>query len=155
MDASIHLFRYANSGSLYTQGILHEMVHAFRIDLIREHSRLGDLESKFGFIEEAFAEYVSISVGAEPLNLNTSKHEISLSSLYRNHEKIPEYDTNAFATRASFFKYLDETYGREKVFELAYYDDLISESVFEKIFSRSFLNLTSAWQVWKSGTSLQ
>jgi hypothetical protein len=154
----VHLYIFPGESYSYSEGLPHELVHAFRTKTWGGKSH-QDYMKGFGFVEEGFAEFASIQVAPEfvgfvrygyPLavvvgSLIEGKKEIPLSVLFDHHEINPKCIAQAYPLRASFFSYLNETFGKEKVFKLAYSSD-VTKSTFEDIFGRPFDELVAQWK---------
>ena len=93
-----------------------------------------------GFVRYGFP--LEIVVGF----LIEDQKEIPLGILFDRHELNPKCVAQAYPLRASFFQYLFETYGQEKVFQLAYYEKTISKDLFSDIFTKSFDSLLVEWR---------
>jgi hypothetical protein len=158
-DGIIHLFHFPGEAFSYAEAMPHEMVHAFRTHTWKEkHDQ--DYLTGFGFIEEGFAEFVSMEVSPEYVSfvrygypveavvafLFEDKKDIPLGVLFNHHEINPKCIAQAYPLRASFFKYLNITFGKEKVFALAYYSGKLTRATFGEIFGKSFEDLVTEWK---------
>ncbi len=75
--------------------------------------------------------------------------DVPLQILRDRHEQLDALCLfQAFALRASWFQYLDETFGRDKVFELAYSDIEPTPEVVIDILGVGLPELDSGWTVW-------
>lgn len=158
-NGDIHLYQFPEESFPYSEAIPHEMVHAFRTHTWKEKSD-HDYMTGFGFIEEGFAEFASVMIAPEyksfvrygfPLEaiigfLFDEGKEIPLGILFDHHEINPKCIAQAYPLRASFFQYLNLSFGKEKVFELAYYPSDLSKETFKEIFGFSFEELTVQWK---------
>lgn len=162
-SATIRLYRFQGPGAVYLQGLPHELVHAFRNKQVVLHEvKIGDILKGFGFVEEAFAEFVSVEVDKEstsfvrygfPLEVVTgywltSEKDIPLSILFHHHEINSKCVAQAYPLRASFFKFLDEVYGHNQLISIAYYEKEFSTDLFRHIYGKSFEALATEWKVW-------
>jgi hypothetical protein len=158
----ITLYRFPGLGEAYLQGLPHELVHAFRIDLIRRHQAIGDFNKGYLFVEEAFSEYLATKVAPDnisfprygfPLEVVAGywlirKMEIPIEALFENHQINGTCIAQAYPLRASFFSYLASSYGEVKVFELSYDNEEISKKSFNKIFGKDLPTLVQEWRNW-------
>lgn len=158
----ITLYKFPGPGEAYLQGLPHEIVHAFRIDMIRHHERLGDFFKGYLFIEEAFAEYISTKI--EPNNISfprygipldvaagywiARKQDIPIEILFDHHQLNATCVAQAYPLRASFFQFLAQQYGEKRLFELAYARNAITKEIFDRIFGKNLQQLSSDWKSW-------
>jgi hypothetical protein len=161
-DNTIMLYRFPGIGTAYLQGLPHELVHAMRFELRTLHHNLGDYLKGYGFVEEGLAEFVAREI--EPKNLSfpnygfpldvvagywiSTAQEIPIQVLFNHHEINPRCIAQAYPLRASFFKYLSEVYGNEKILQLANFKKEFSENIFLEVFKKSFGDLISEWHPW-------
>jgi hypothetical protein len=158
----ISLYRFPGLGEAYLQGLPHEIVHAFRLGLIRKHQELGDFNKGYLFIEEAFSEYLATKVA--PNNISFPRYgfplevvagywlirglDIPIEALFENHQINGTCIAQAYPLRASFFTYLAGSYGEEKVFQLSYEKEEISKNTFNKYFDKDLSTLVQEWRSW-------
>ena len=72
---------------------------------------------------------------------------IPLSVLQRQHRSINlKCKWQTYPLRASFFRYLHDTFGKAALFDLAYGDRPFTEVRYEALFGRSFDQLAAAWE---------
>lgn len=155
------LYRFPGPGGVYEASLLHELVHAFRYATMPgKRHRGGPDDFGFGFVEEAFAEHVALSI--DPLEIGFSLYrypldvvaghflttgpELDLTALATNHALNRPCVAQAYPLRASFFKYLEAAYGRSRVIELAYSPN-ITFATYQRLFG-PFGKLKQAWRVW-------
>lgn len=155
----LHLYRFPGETFPYSEAIAHELVHVFRTMTWPAKSEQNYMTG-FGFVEEGFAEFVSIQTSPDfkgfvrygfPLEivvgfLLEDQKGIPLDILFDHHEINPKCIAQAYPLRASFFQFLYDTYGKEKVFRLAYYNGDLNKAAFLEIFEVSFETLTARWQ---------
>lgn len=160
-NGDIRLYRFSGEIFPYSEAIPHEMVHAFRTLAWKEKSG-HDYLTGFGFVEEGFAEFVSVMIASEyksfvrygyPLEaiigfLFEDDKEIPLEVLFEHHEINPKCIAQAYPLRASFFQFLNASFGKEKVFSLAYYPLPLSQQTFKEIFGYSFGELIVQWKTF-------
>ncbi len=158
---AITLYRYMGPAPAYSSGLPHELVHAMRLNFIRHHiDDLDDYSKGAGFIEEGFAEYVAQLISPTsmtfpsygfPLTIATgywlsTNTDIPLKVLFEKHAINPSCVAQAYPLRASFMRFLDQEYGREKLLNLAYSTEKVSLEMFEQLYGRSFEDLAKQWR---------
>lgn len=157
----VHLYRFPGETFAYSEAIAHELVHVFRTSSWSAKSEQNYMTG-FGFIEEGFAEFVSIQTAplfkgfvryGFPLEivvgfLLEDQKDIPLGVLFDHHEINPKCIAQAYPLRASFFQFLFETFGKEKVFQLAYYEKGVSKDTFLEIFGLPFDSLVYYWKMY-------
>ena len=146
----IYLYRFETTG--YFGELLHELVHAFRLRT--------NYWSQDGFIEEGLAEFVSTFLQPETVGFPRYGYSLDVvAGQWLYHEQaIPlsvlqsrHWELNlpckwqAYPLRASFFQYLHETFGKEKVFALADAPPPVPLGQYEQVFGQSFEDLAQAW----------
>lgn len=159
----IHLYTFLGPGSIYLQGLPHEIVHAFRNKVRYLHNvQIKDTYNGFGFIEEAFAEFVSQAIDPSSISFVhygfprqivagywlTTNQDIPLEVLWRHHEINSRCVAQAYPLRASFFFYLEQKYGRNAVFKLANSQKAVTEEVFLSVFKKNLSTLVAEWRPW-------
>ncbi len=159
----IHLYTFLGPGSLYLQGLPHEIVHAFRNKIRYLHNmQLKDKFDGFGFIEEGFAEFVSQTIDPSSISFVnygfprqvvvgywlTTNQDIPLEVLWKHHEINGRCVAQAYPLRASFFFYLEQEYGRDAVFKLANSQQKVTEEIFLNIFKKNLSTLVAEWRPW-------
>lgn len=157
--ARIHLFRYPGQGGVYEASLTHELVHAFRTPLLSKH--LTDWNSGFGFVEEAFAEYVARSVQPIGTGFTNYGYELSLVvgqwikrdldvplvNLIQQHNQLSlKCMIQSYPERASFFFFLESKFGRARLLSFAYQQEPMSTTSFAKTFGPSFDDLATEWR---------
>jgi hypothetical protein len=129
----IHLFRYSAATGGYFTSLAHELTHSLRWDYW-QRTYAWDWPW-FGYFEEGFAEFVAMSVYSEKRGFPfygypedvvvgqwlAREEHIPMTVLRARHEDLNTLcNTQAYAQRASWFRFVDETYGRKAVLDLAY-----------------------------------
>jgi hypothetical protein len=123
-DGTIHLYRYSREEGGYWALFAHELVHAIAFDYARE---IGALDwAALGLYNEAWAEYVAQVVDPEKTGFPLHGFDedvvvghwllqggLSLAMLRESHQALNEKcQHQAYPMRASWFRYVDETFGR-------------------------------------------
>ncbi len=160
-DGAIRLWRTAEDFGGYWEILPLVMVISFRADWWQQVDAFS--WTHFGFLEQGFAGYAAARVDPEnpgfpfygfpedvvagywlvtnqavPLQmLRILNSELSGRCLYQ-----------AYALRASWFSYLEETYGREKVFEMMYSETDPTAGVIAQIFGVELAELDTRWASW-------
>ncbi len=159
----IHLYRFPGTGGEYQAQMTHEMVHAFRAvsGLAAEHE--ADWATGFGFVEEAFAEFAARAVqptqsgfplygtpvGVAAAAYITTGQDIPMTALMERHELNLRCLIQAYPLRASFFQYLAERFGKDRLFAFAYSHTPVTAASYLEAFDESPQALTTAWRAWE------
>jgi hypothetical protein len=161
--ATIRLYRFPGDLAPYEQGMPHELVHAFRKDMIVLHEdMLKDDPTGYEFVEEAMAEFVAQQVAPGVHSFPsygaalevvtgfwlTTNRDVPLAYFLVHPEANPRCLAQAYPERASFFRYLFGTYGKAKLFQLAYQQAPLTKDSFAATFGVSFDDLAAAWRPW-------
>jgi hypothetical protein len=146
----IHVFRYPGNG--YLGELAHELVHALRF---------GSLKHFDGFFEEGFAELVNLNVAPEqvgfprygfPLTVVAGHwvardEDVPLLDLQRKHTQLNmPCRVKAYPLRASFFVYLTDTYGLDKMLALAAPETPATLKRYEDVLGTPFEQLAAEWR---------
>jgi hypothetical protein len=159
----VHLFRYPGGVSgAYERQLVHETIHSIRslIGLHAQHE--ADWDSGFGFVEEGFAEMLAREVEpAQPgfpvfgLDFDiaaaswlNSPNNIPMTMLMHRHELNQHCMKQAYPLRASFMKFLLETYGHDRVLELGYPRGPVDDALYSTLFGKTPDELVAAWKPW-------
>ena len=145
----------------YLDGFAHELTHALRYDYWQQYGTWG--WPSFGFFEDGFAELVALTVDptkpgfpffgfAEDVVAGywvTSGQAIPHDILRpRNQELNGPCDHQAYTQRASWFRYIDETYGRTTTLTMAYSPVEVTDAVTRDLIDRSLSELDAEWEEW-------
>ena len=129
----IHLFRYSPDDGGYWVVFAHEMVHAFGLTWFTAHAAWD--WPTYRFFDEGFAEYVAQEVDPDrrgfpffgyPEDVVVGHWIVSDASMppatmrERHRELNSKCDLQTYTLRASWFRYLDENFGRDAVLEVVY-----------------------------------
>ncbi len=159
-DGTIELWRYSAAEGGYWSLFTHELVHAIAFDT---SAKLGALEwASLGFYNEAWAEYVAQLIDPEKtgfpfygFNENVvAGHWVSqggptLALLRTSHEELNlSCAHQSYTMRASWFRFVDETYGRHAALDIMYGGREMTSEVVEEILGDSLLIVDDAWQTW-------
>ena len=159
-DGAIQLWRYSAAEGGYWSLFTHELVHAIAFDT---SVKLGALEwESLGFYNEAWAEYVAQLIDPEKtgfpfygFNENVvAGHWVSqggptLALLRRSHEELNlSCAHQSYTMRASWFRFVDETYGRHATWDIMYGGQEMTLEVVEEILGDSLSVVDEAWRSW-------
>jgi hypothetical protein len=158
----VHLFRFPGVSGSYVRQLVHETVHSTRymIGLVERHQ--ADYTTGYGFVEEGFAEMVAreIEPSQPGFPLFGFSLEVAAGAWVSSGEDIPmtilmgRQDLNercmgkAYPQRASFMKFLSETFGKDSLLALAYSERPVTEELYLALFGQSSAQLTAAWRTW-------
>ncbi len=159
-DGTIQLWRYPASEGGYWSLFTHELVHAIGFD---SSVKLGALEwVSLGFYNEAWAEYVAqlIDPGKTGFPFYGFNEDIvvghwvleggpTLALLRKSHEELNLMCAHqSYTKRASWFRYVDQTYGRQAALEIMYGGREMIPEVVENILGNSLVVVDEAWRNW-------
>ena len=160
-DGRIVLHRKPAPQGGYFDGFAHELTHALRYDYWQQYGTW--VWPSFGFFEDGVAELVAVTVDPDKPGFPffgfaedvvagywvTSGQAIPHAILRpRNQELNQPCDHQAYTQRASWFRYIDETYGRATTLALAYAPVEVSDSVTQDLIERSLSQLDAEWEAW-------
>ena len=155
----IHLFQFREDLGGYFGMLPHEMAHAFRHSY-HKSAGVADWDG-FDFVEEAFAELVADKVEPGRFSFPTlgvpstvaagqwfeRNLAIPLVVLRERHDELNlKCSFQAYTLRGSFARFLDDRFGRGKVFELAYSRRETRPALYREIFQESFEQLAAEWR---------
>jgi len=145
----------------YLDGLAHELTHALRYDYWQQYGTWR--WASFGFFEEGIAELVAVTVDPDKPGFPfygypedvvagywvTSGRAIPHDILRpRNQELNQPCDHQAYPQRASWFRYIDETYGRTVTLAIAYLPVEVTDAVTLGLIDRSLSELDAEWAEW-------
>ena len=148
----IHLYQFAPSHESYFNALAHEMVHVFRLHRRPHHD---------WFLEEGFAEFVALRVDPSldgfpwygfPVDVVAGQwiaggDDIPLTVLQENHKSLNlPCKAQSYSLRSAFFHFLGETYGDERVLELATQERAGALADYSRFFGKEFEVLEKDWR---------
>lgn len=157
----IHVTRYREDLGGYFGPLAHEVVHAMRYTYW--HTYNAGLWENFGYIEEGFAEYAAILADPDKPGFPFYGYDpdaITGQRLIRG-EGIPQqvmreqHDLNTpcqwqtYPLRASWFRYVEEQYGREAVLSIAYSEVETTDERIETLLGVTLAEVDAAWEQWQ------
>jgi hypothetical protein len=160
-DGAIRLSRYRADLGGYFGPLAHELAHAVRYEYW--HAFDAGLWENFGYIEEGFAEFVALRVDPDKLGFPFYGYDpdvITGERLIRG-EGIPQavmrarHDLNtpcqwqSYPLRASWFGYIQETYGLEAVLSIAYAEAETTDEMLEGLLGTTLAQVDAAWEQWQ------
>ena len=159
-DGTIHLYRYSPDEGGYWALFAHELVHAIGFEHARE---LGALDwAALGFYNEAWAEYVAQVVDPEKTGFPLYGFDedvvvghwvlqggLSLAMLRESHRALNEKcQLQAYPMRASWFRYVDETFGRQAALDVMYSGREMTPAVVEEVLGEPLTVVDENWRAW-------
>ena len=157
----VHVTRYREDLGGYFGPLAHEVAHAMRYTYW--HTYNAGLWENFGYIEEGFAEYAAILADPDKAGFPFYGYDpdaITGQRLIRG-EGIPQqvmrdrHDLNTpcqwqtYPLRASWFRYLEEQYGREVVLSIAYSEVETTDERIEALLGATLAEVDVAWEQWQ------
>ena len=158
----IHLRRMPEAQGGYWSVLDHELVHAFRHPFQIENN-ISRAWENYGFLEEGFAEFLSKKLYPEKNSFSTfgldvnfiagywlaQQADLSLSFARAFHDDINlECGIKIYPIRASWFNFLEERFGFEKVLKLAYTTEIPTNTFLSTIFEMGYNDLDQEWKIW-------
>ena len=157
----IHVTRYREDLGGYFGPLAHEIAHAMRYTYWHTYN-VGPWEN-FGYIEEGFAEYAAIIADPDKNGFPFYGYDpdvITGERLVRG-EGIPQrvmrerHDLNTacewqtYPLRASWFQYVEETYGRQAVLDIAFSTVATTDARIESVLGATLTEVDAAWEQWQ------
>ncbi len=157
---TVHIYQYPEWLGGYFSLLAHEMAHSFRDEYNDSVSTWSWRTA--GFIEEGFAEFVALTVDPAKIGFPfygqpekvitgywvTSGQAIPLEVLRQNHDLNQPCEYQAYVQRASWFRYIDETHGRQAVLDVAYSPVEVTSEVTRQLLGVSLAELDAGWEQW-------
>jgi hypothetical protein len=159
-QGNIHLSRYRADLGGYFGSLAHEIAHAVRYTYWHRFM-VGPWEN-FGFIEEGFAEFVAQQVYPEKKgfpfygypedvvvgHMLIHGDAIPLQVMRDRHELNTPCEWQTYPLRASWFRYVDQTYGRAAVLAIAYAEVETTNEMIETLLGVPIVQVDAAWDEW-------
>ena len=159
-QGNVHLSRYRADLGGYFGSLTHEIAHAFRYTYW--HRFLVGPWENFGFIEEGFAEFVAQQVypekGGFPFYLHPEDvvvghmlirgDAIPMQVMRDRHDLNTPCEWQTYPLRASWFRYVDETYGRAAVLAIAYAEVETTNEMIEGLLGAPIAQVDAGWDQW-------
>ena len=157
----IHLFRHPPTDGGYWAVFAHEIVHAFGVPWFIAHAAWD--WPTYRFFDEGFAEYVAAEVDPDRRGFPfygypedvvvggwvVSGTAIPPATLRERHEQFnTRCDLQAYTERASWFRYLDESFGRAAVLQVVYPEMEPTSALVEGVVGVGLDEVDSAWEAW-------
>lgn len=157
----IHVTRYREDLGGYFGPLAHEVAHAMRYTYW--HTYNAGLWENFGYIEEGFAEYAAILADPDKAGFPFYGYDpdvITGHRLFRG-EGIPQHVMRArhdlnqpcefqtYALRASWFRYVEATYGRQTVLDIAFSTVETTDERIETLLGVTLAEVDAAWEQWQ------
>ncbi len=159
--SGVHMYRYADAEGGYWALLAHELVHAFRKDYVLTVEAWN--WPSFGFFEEGFAELVAQVIEPDkrgfpfygfPEDVVAGQwlvrgEYIPPATLRERHAELNQpCEIQAYPERASWFRFIDEIYGRQTVLDLAYPDSEPTTEVVQVLLGIGLEQLDQQWDEW-------
>ncbi|MFQ3249474.1 MAG: hypothetical protein ACI9O6_001282 [Glaciecola sp.] len=159
-DGTIQLWRYSAEEGGYWALFAHELVHAIAFDAAVE---LGVLEwTSLGYYNEAWAEYVAQLIDPDKTGFPfygfdedvvvghwVSQGGLSMTSLRAHHEELNLTCAHqSYTMRASWYRYVDETYGRQAALDIMFGGREMRPRVVQAILGDSLAEVDAGWRTW-------
>ncbi len=155
-----HLSRYRLDLGGYFGSLAHEIAHALRYGYWHRFS-VGPWDN-FGYLEEGFAEYVAIAVHPEkagfpfygyPPDVITAERLVRGDGIPQqvmrdHHELNTPCEWQTYPLRASWFRYIEDEYGREAVLSIAYSEVQTTDERIEAVLGATLEQVDAAWEGW-------
>ena len=157
----IHLFRYSTDDGGYWALLAHEMGHSFGVPWF---VRMGAWDwPTYRFFDEGFAEFLAQSVDPHKRGFPfygfhedavvgqwlVRNEDVPLDVLRAQHAHLNRpCEIQAYPERASWFRFVDETYGREATLSLAYPHTEPTSDVVHGLLGVRLDELDQAWEAW-------
>jgi hypothetical protein len=159
-QGNVHLSRYRDDLGGYFGSLPHEVAHAFRYTYWHRFN-IGPWEN-FGFIEEGFAEFVAQQVypekGGFPFygypedvvvgHMLIRGDAIPMQVMRDRHELNTPCQWQTYPLRASWFRYVDETYGRAAVLAIAYAEVETTNEMIAGLLGVAIAQVDADWDLW-------
>ena len=157
----IHVTRYRADLGGYFGPLAHEIAHAMRYTYWHTYN-VGPW-ANFGYIEEGFAEYAAILADPDKAGFPFYGYDpdvITGERLVRG-EGIPQavmrarHDLNTpcewqtYPLRASWFRYVEATYGRQAVLDIAFSTVETTDARIEAVLGATLAEVDVAWEAWQ------
>ncbi len=157
----IHLFRYSPEENGYLALLTHELVHAVRETFYIEMETWN--WPTYEYFDEGFAEYIAQL--AEPNKTGFpfygfSEHavvgDLVLQGQFLPHDSLRTHhnelnqpcNLQTYPQRASWFRHLDEVYGREAMLAVAYPPEEPTPNVVKELVGVDLPTLDLQWENW-------
>jgi hypothetical protein len=160
-DGAVRISRYRQDLGGYFGVLAHEIAHALRYTYWHRFN-VGPWEN-FGYIEEGFAEYVAIAVHPDkpgfpfygyPPDVITGQRlirgeGIPQQVMREGHDLNTPCEWQTYPLRASWFLYVDETYGRQAVLGIAFSTVETTTEMIENLLGDPIEVVDASWEQWQ------
>lgn len=157
----VHISRYRVDLGGYFGVLAHEIAHALRYTYWHRFN-VGSWDN-FGYIEEGFAEFVAIQVDPDKPGFPFYGYppDVITGARLARGEGIPQsvmrvrHDLNSpcqwqtYPLRASWFRYVDEAYGRGAVLAIAYAEVETTDAMIEALLGATLEQVDADWEAWQ------
>ncbi len=159
--SGIHLYRYTVEEDGYWALIAHELVHAFGSEWFIDHEAWNWRTMRY--FDEGFAEFAAQEIDPDKtgfpfygfpealvvgLRVTAGEH-IPPAVLRENHDALNQpCEVQAYPQRASWLRYVDETFGREALLAMVYPDQEPTDEVVQSITGMTLAEIDAEWEAW-------
>ena len=157
----VRLTRYREDLGGYFGPLAHEVAHAMRYTYWHTYN-VGPWQN-FGYIEEGFAEYAAILADPDKAGFPFYGYDPDVITGHRlvRGEGIPQqvmrdrHDLNSpcefqtYPLRASWFRYVEATYGRRTVLDIAYSTVETTDERIETLLGATLAEVDAVWEQWQ------
>jgi hypothetical protein len=157
----IRVTRYREDLGGYFGPLAHEIAHAMRYTYWHTYN-VGPWEN-FGYIEEGYAEWAAIHADPDKAGFPFYGYDPDVITGHRlvRGEGIPQqvmrerHDLNSpcewqtYALRASWFRYLEATYGRQTILDIAFSTVETTDERIETLLGATLAEVDVAWEQWQ------
>lgn len=159
-DGTVHLWRFSEAEGGYRAMYAHELVHAIAYDNLVAPAL--EQSTFAGFYLEGWAEYVALLVdpGKTGFSLFGFDEDVvvghwlkqggpTLAEYRDRHEELSlRCQGQSYILRASWFRYVDETLGREVLLDLAAARETLDPQAVEHVLGASLEQVDADWLAW-------
>ena len=159
-NGAIQLYRYPPGEGGYRAMFAHELVHAMGFD---QALKTGALDwPSLGFYNEAWAEYIAQVIDPAKTGFPLYGFDedivvghwvmqggLSMGALRASHRELNERcQLQAYAMRASWFRYVDVTFGRQVSLDIMYSGREMTPSRVEEVLGQPLIRVDENWRAW-------
>jgi hypothetical protein len=159
-QGTLQLYRYSDEEGGYWALFAHELVHAIALDY---QAGLGTFEwESLWFYFEGWAEYLAQVVDPEKSGFPfygfeetvvvgqfVSQYGLTLNRLRLNHEELNfGCQFQSYTMRASWFRFIEETFGREAAIDIAYSTQEMTPDYIQSVLGEPLSVVDANWRDW-------
>lgn len=160
-SAGVHLYRYSPEEGGYWALFAHELGHAVKEDYYIE-KEVWNWEY-FGFYDEGFAEWIATRIDpgkkgfpcygysqmAVVGNMISMDLHVPMEVLRANHSGLNQLcQIQTYPTRSSWFRYIAETYGEDKILEIVFSEEEPTNEWVASLLNEELGKVDTDWRLW-------